>query len=420
MSSAGLARFPRPILPLLLLAGLGCGGGQTMTPATSLPSPASGPAVCAGSGPGVAVVVDPAVAGGIRAALTTFEADLCREGYAVVETVSAFASPPDLRRYLARVHGESQGRLQGAILVGNHPHAYQWVTLHSSNPQIPSTSEEVISFQYYADLDGVFETSAAYRSPAGHAHSFDLHTGDTDWEIWVSVLPLYRNDVAQTVEALNRYFAKNHAYRSGPPALPRGFLQINEHYLATTAAQHQSLLQGLKSGEYAWTPFSDSPSARLYFDSRPGGLSVDQGYVELSAGVADFTVTDAHGFWGASGKLTIDWAESRPVRTLVFWSNGCAVGDLDRPSNFLASALYSPTSMVLAAKGTTNNSGGMGNNRNGFFGHNVAVVMSRGASLGEGVRDHVNVPLVEPWAQSREFHFATSVIFGDGSVKLRP
>jgi hypothetical protein len=170
--------------------------------------------------------------------------------------------------------------------------------------------------RYYADLDGVFEASPSYRSPGGRAYSFDVHAGDIDWEIWVSVLPMYRNDAAQTIEALNRYFARNHAYRSGPAPLPRAFLQVSEHAHATTAMQHQSLLGGMRNGQYAWTPFSDSTSARLYFDSPPGGLSVEQGYADLSAGVADFAVTDAHGFWGASGRLTIDWAESRPIRTI--------------------------------------------------------------------------------------------------------
>ncbi len=413
---------PRVFVLSLLVAsglavGLGCGGGSTVSPNTSAAVGAGG---CAGAGPAIAVVVDPAVAGGVRAGLTTFEADLCREGYAVAESVAAYATPPELRSYLARVHGETQGRLQGVILVGNHPRAYQWITLESSNPQIPSTSEEAISFQYYADLDGLFEASPSYRSPAGRAHSFDVHSGEVDWEIWVSVLPRFHNDLGQSVDALNRYFAKNHAYRSGQPPLPRAFLQVNEHFKASTPAEHQSFLQGLRNGTYSWTPLSDAPSARLYIDSPPGGLSVDQGYADLSAGVADITVTDAHGFWGASGKLTIAWAESQPIRTLLFWSNGCAIGDLDRPSNFLSSALYSPTSMVLAAKGTTNNSGGLGTNRNGFFGHNLAVVLSRGGSLGEGLLEHVNVPLIEPWARSREFHYATSVILGDATLKLRP
>ena len=51
-------------------------------------------------------------------------------------------------------------------------------------------------------------------------------------------------------------------------------------------------------------------------------------------------------------------------------------GDLDHADNFLTSTLYSPTSDVLIAKGTTNDSGGMGNNSNGFFGHNIATALA--------------------------------------------
>src|SRR5262249_17810381 len=149
------------------------------------------------------------------------------------------------------------------------------------------------------------------------------------------------------------------------------------------------------------------------------GLTVDRGYADLSAGVADFTDLDAHGYWGASGKIDIAWVEKNPVRTAFFWSNGCAVGNLDYPDNFLTSSLYSPTSMVLVAKGTTNNSGGMGTNENGYFGRNIATALAAGESLGSALLDHVNVPLISPWSIDREFYGATTVVLGDPTLKLR-
>jgi hypothetical protein len=147
---------------------------------------------------------------------------------------------------------------------------------------------------------------------------------------------------------------------------------------------------------------------------------VDQGYADLSAGVADFTVQDAHGYWGASGKLDIAWVEGRPVRTSFYWSNGCAVADLDRPANFLTSLLYSPSSLVVLAHGTTNNSAGMGNNLSGSYGHNIAVAMGRGDSMGRAILEHVNTPLAELWAPTREYHVGTAVLLGDPSLTLRP
>jgi hypothetical protein len=196
-------------------------------------------------------------------------------------------------------------------------------------------------------------------------------------------------------------------------------LQVSEHFHATTQAEHDQLLNGMKTGPYSWVPFSTAPTARFYFDSPPGGLTVQQGYTALRQGTADFTVVDSHGFWGASGQLTIQWVETNPVKTILFWSNGCAVGNLDYPENFLTSTLYSATSDVLVAKGTTNNSGGMGNNQNGFFGRNVATAMSQGRSFGQGVIEHVNVPLIYPWSLDREFHFGTAIILGDPTLRLR-
>ena len=375
--------------------------------------------VCAGGDPTVVLLVQPSLLSGIRSGLSQFEADLCADGYTVFEKQSTFATPPEVRAYLADLYTRTQTHLTGAILVGDLPHAYQWITTASANPSIPPMSEEVISFQYYADLDGVFRASPGYASPAGHPYSFDSHTGDVDWEIWIGAMPLYRGDLASTAEAINRYLAKNHAYRVGSGGLPRAFLQVSEHFTASTAAEHTQVLGWLRSGQYAWTPFSEAPTARLYFDSPTAGLSIQQGYADLSAGVADFTVVDAHGTWQASGDLSTSWVESNPVKTAFFWSNGCAVGNLDYPENFLTSVLYSRTSTVVVAKGTTNNSGGMGTNEDGFFGHNIATALSQGESFGQAILDHVNVPLIYPWSLDRELHFATSVVLGDPTLRLR-
>jgi hypothetical protein len=364
----------------------------------------------------VALLVDPALLTSIRKELDRFKEDLCRSGYGTVEHGSGFGDAGAIRAYLRGLYQERGGSLAGAILIGRMPHAYQWVNLAPVNPAFSPSAQEVISFQYYADLDGTFTQSPAYSSPGGHAFSYDGHDGTVSWEIWVGVLPRYKGDLKQTAAAVRRYFDKNHAYRSGTPARPNVFLQVSEHFTANTLADHQSILAGMQTGPYSWTPYSNSAGARLYFDSPPGGLSVQQGYADLRAGLADITVTDTHGTWATSGQLTIATVESSPVGTVFFWSNGCANGDLDHADNFLTSVLYSPTSVVLVAKGTTNDSGGMGNNGNGFFGHNVATALRAGASFGDAVLGHVNVPLVAPWSGDREYHFASTVILGDPTL----
>jgi hypothetical protein len=365
----------------------------------------------------VALFVNPGLADAVRSGLDQFEADLCDDGYSVVERTLDFASPTEVRAYLADLYLRSARQLEGAIFIGEVPLAYQWVQAASSNPENQPAAQEVISFQYYSDLDGEFSASDEYHSPDGQATSFDQHTGETDWEIWIGILPMYQDDDAETVKALTRYFEKNHRYRTGGYSIPQGFLQINEHYWAKNADEQAALMDGMRSGPYAWTPLSSAPGARLYINGTT--LSIQDGYADLSAGEADITVTETHGDHTRSGVIGIDWVESRPVRTVLFWTDGCSVGDLAYPQNFLTSIVYSPTSEVLAAKGSTNDSGGLGTNAEGFYGHNVAVRLVAGKNLGQAILGHVNIPLIAPWSESREFHFSMLILIGDPTLRLR-
>lgn len=297
-------------------------------------SPWSAPPACPSAQWTVETIVNPELGLAINPSLVRFAQDLCADGYEVTETRRSFASPVELRDHLRARRSALGSRLTGVILVGEAPRAYQYVTMQSSNPNIPSFSEEVISYQFYADLDGSFTASPGYHSPEGRTYSYDQHGGNVDWELWVGVLPIYQGSVSDTEAALVRYFDKNHAYRTGADPLPRAFIQVSEHFTATTSAEHENLLTAMRSGTYSWQPFSLESSARIYFNSPPGGLSVDQGYAALSGGEADFFVGDSHGSPNEHGKLTISWVESNPVKTVFFWSNGCAVGNLDYSANF--------------------------------------------------------------------------------------
>ncbi len=368
----------------------------------------------------LAVIVDPGIIAEIRPGLTQFEADLCQQGYYAIEESAEFATPVDLRTYLADLYTSTDKRLTGAYLIGNLPYAYQWFRVEYANPDIPPSEQEVISFQYYADLDGIFRASDEYTSPGNHSFSYDIHEGDVDWEIWVGVLPFYKGDRSQTISAINRYFDKNHAYRNGEYTIPHAYLEINEFLKATTEEEYNNILKMLQSGPYAWAPLSEGINAQIFFDSASPEMTVEQGYQALSAGVADFTVNSAHGSWQSSGHTNINWVESNPVQTVFFYTGGCSTGNLDHESNYLTSILYSPTSQVLLAWGTTSESGGMGSNQDGFYGQNVAQDLSEGKSFGEAILEHVNTPLVSPYSKDRELHYSVQIFLGDPALTLFP
>ena len=365
----------------------------------------------------VALLVDPGLANAVRTGLDQFESDLCADGYSIVERTLNFTSPPEVRAYLADLYGRTAQTLEGAIFIGSVPLAHQFFLENVGTGDTPPLKEEAISFQYYSDLDGEFSASPDFHSPGGYAYSFDRHTGEVDWEIWTAVLPLYRGDEAQTAEALKRYFEKNHLYRTGEYAIPKVFLMISEHFIAETNSEQANFLNLLRSGPYSWTPLSDEPTTRIYFQGP--ALSVEDGYTDLSAGAGDITVAEVHGDWTMSGRINTDWVESHPVKTVLFWSDGCSVGNLEHAENFLTSVVYSTTSTVLAAKGSTNDSGGLGSNGEGYFGHNIAVRLASGKNLGQSILGHVNVPLIAPWDVNREFHFSMLVLAGDPTLRLR-
>lgn len=370
--------------------------------------------VCVSGNKIVLLVVDPNLPYRVRPGLDLFEADLCADGYTVIERLTTFTSPVAVRAWLANAYASRNNMVVGAILIGDIPYAYQYYETHPTNPSIPPDQLETISCQYYADLDGVFSKSQGYISPGGHTYSYDVHSGNLDWEIWVGVLPFYQHDYEATADALIRYFSNNHTYRTSARTQPFVYMEIDEHAHATTIQEHNQILQALRTGQYAWSPFSSAPSALFYFDSPPAGLTVAQGYAALSAGTANFTTVGSHG----SGQINTAWALSHAIDTAFFWSDGCAVADLANPNNFLTATLYSPYSSVVIARGSTQNSGGMGTNSNGYFGRNIAAALSSGSSFGDAILSHVNVPLNWPWSTDREFHFAPNIVLGDPTLTI--
>lgn len=277
-----LAAFLRGVSALVALSLLGFPSAPRVLTASvlSTPTTALGKAIdaCRGGGPVVLVLVEPALVRSLHAPVSRFVKDLCEDGYAAVAASPEVQTPLEVRHLLADLYETSGRQLVGAILVGEFPHAYQFVHAASANPIFPAISEEVISYQFYADLDGTFAASSGYTSPGGHAYSYDVHGGAVDWEIWIGVLPRYKGDLASSATALKDYFKKNRAFRKGthPYPLPRRFLLVSEHWNAATLSEHNQFLSDFRTGPFAWTPWSSASDALIYFNSPPAGVSIQQ------------------------------------------------------------------------------------------------------------------------------------------------
>jgi hypothetical protein len=399
--------------------------GADARPSPSPPRPTSTPIVsptpfiCPSYERYLAVIIEPYLYEELVPNLTQFEIDLCQDEYMLILTTKTFPSPTKVRDYLASLYfNETDQKLTGALLVGDQPYAYQHVTITFTDPDIPPRTEHGISFQYYSDLDGIFRTSDGYQAPEGKLPTFDIHEGDTDWEIWVSVLPPFHRDPEQSIQALKHYFEKNHAYRVGQSELPRELLQIQE-YTAETVEDTQEMFDAILSGPISWAPLSGPEGPIAYLNSESAGLTIEAGYEALAMGDADFTVINAHGHEGAVGGLTVPWLSENPLRTFFLWSNACSAGNLDNDHVILNSILYDPKSEVLIATANTTEALGMGSTEKGSYTVTIANGFASGLSFGDAVLSHVNTPLAPPDDRNPGICRALRIFFGDLSLKLR-
>ena len=73
------------------------------------------------------LLVDPALQTQIATELNQFKTDLENDGYTVVEKTNTFTTPPQVRNYLKSQYDQTGVKLEGAILIGDIPYAYQWL-----------------------------------------------------------------------------------------------------------------------------------------------------------------------------------------------------------------------------------------------------------------------------------------------------
>lgn len=394
---------------------------EAPTPTTA-PSPT--PFVCQEHRSSVVMLIEGRYAATLEDHLRQYERDLCRDQYRLIIKENVYRAPEDIRAYLADLYfNQPELNLAGAILVGDIPYAYQQNTVEYTNPDTPTAVREFVSMQYYADLDGEFVLSEEYQPRNGTAPLgepiFDIHRGQIDWEIWVSVLPTYLGDAGETTAALRRYFEKNHAYRTGEINLPKTYLMIHA-FDAPSEEQYNQVMRVCCQGTDNWTALDREGELRqIYMDNPVNDMSEEAGYQALSEGKADFTLIFDHGNVSSLGRINPPWLEEHDLNTVFLISHSCSVGDLTNPYAILNQILYHPRSQVLFSTGNTTEGGGLCTNEKGTPSSNISSGLMAGQSIGEAILNHINTPLIEPWSNNPESCFAPKIFYGDPTLTLR-
>lgn len=363
----------------------------------------------------IILIIDDTLENDFDAELELFTSDLQAENYNVIITYSNYQTPEEVRSYLQSVYTTTSPLLIGALLLGQIPLARQYYYNEYSNPDIEPTEHDGVSIQFYSDLDGNF-----YKNNPEYPDSYSEHDGDRESEIWISLLPWF-TDENTTITKIKEYLNKNHAYRKSLMTREEGFLWVNEHKNAEDRETYDAHIDAMVHGVYSWSPFTEWGNTGLFIHNSIGGPDPEYAYTyDLQSTKYRFAALTAHGSVAANGLLTISDLNSMSITPPFIWLGGCNTANLDYNSNFATELIYQSMNSTLAIKGGSANVGGLGNNEDGFFGHNIATAMLEGKSLGEAYLYHNNTPLISPWLEDYELHNAFTIFIGDFSLTLYP
>ena len=376
--------------------------------------------------PTVALLLDPALKDDLQAELSQFKTDLYNDGYATIEHDVTETTPPELRAYLQGLYSDANVDLAGAILIGSVPNPRYYIYYEAANGLLERGPLEGVSYQYYEDLDGVFELKDQ------STWTYDGHTGDVESEIWVSALPPMDTHV-KTVDAMQRYFEKNHRYRIGLDGQEKGTLYpiLGSTFNNTTIYNSQvETILGTQSNtyQYTWGPMTTRGNVIVAPDNLlndpvnyPGSAEVF--YDFIGSGNHDVVITSTHGnpYLISAGTSTYDrdYLNNNPLNVTLWMEAGCATADLDVVPSFGVTALYSETSQILVYKGATMNQGGLGYNADNYYRMTIGEELAAGTPIAEAFLKHRGQPMTGTTAQQREYFAAQYVMLGDGTIKLR-
>lgn len=350
----------------------------------------------------------------LMSAFRTFVADLKNESYHVIVKVNNFTTPEEVREYLQQQFSTQNPKVEGVILIGNIPYAH----LVIDDTNIPGGSiRSAATYEFYQDLDGVFS-----KTNSDFPNAYSSHTGNTNSEIWVTILPWYV-DKSSTIEKITYYLNKNHTYRT-TETKTNGFIEIQEMLKANSQADYDQLINSyLKpTGDYASLPANHTFEIVNYFvDNIIDKPDVMAGYANLSIeNRYNIFNLAAHGNENGAGGLTKIWLNNNILAPFILFIGGCNAGNIDALSPpILVEAIYNSNSRSVFAQGTSTFSGGLGKNTDGFYVSNILRELFNDKNLGQAFIEHLNTPLIYPWSDSKELHHGILILIGDGTLKLK-
>jgi hypothetical protein len=338
-------------------------------------------------------------------------------------------TPEEVRDYLKRIYATASPPLKGAILIGDipKPRYRLFVPAKSGCNLADRGPEEYISMEFYQDLNGTY--SQGDPSKCGHAGCYEGHTGAVGSEIWVSVLPFLTSD-GTTIEKVNQYFARNHAYRMGVNRPKKGFFLAGIGSSIDTVQKYDAQIASDTGSRWAWTPLTSRGNVGMFVDNSLGDPArypqAAYGYeIALLTRDYDFAQIGAHGSptlfraqQGGSIVITTDWVNSHKIGATFVWDGSCNNGDLDVDGNLLTALVYSDGDVLVAA-GATGEAGGLGENVNGDFRPNMGQSLAAGKTFGQAYLDHINAPFAGCDLYQREYYVAPAIFIGDLTLKLQ-
>jgi hypothetical protein len=375
----------------------------------------------------VVLIVDSEIEPDIRDSLEQFSHDLEIDRYTVIKHILVENSPEELRAYLFDLYQDSTPPLFGAIFIGNIPKPYFRIYYPESNGCPERGPYEIISFQFYQDLNGTY--SCSNPENCNHTGCYDTHSGEIDSEIWVSVLPFYL-DRETTIDRINSYFKKNHESRMGLRRPEAGFICSLIGASIDTPEAYQQQVDYFINSQWAWKPLTSRGNILVGPDNSLGDLDnyPNAAYCYEQAMMTDeydFAEIGSHGRCtsfgegqGGSISINVDWANTHHIKPLFLWDHSCNTGDIDCQPNLLSAFLYNPNNNVILAKGATGDQGGLGSSLNGDSHPYIGGLLSQGYSFGEAILSHINSEFVDCCGQQREYFVAQFILLGDGTLKL--